>query len=121
MTPHGPTVVRLSFSRRFRRSISMKLSPICRVTTKLGYDPVQREFFRHSGLSVTPEARRVQPRLWIRRLVIWREPGRAIRDIALKPGLNIVWSPDSGSSESAPIGHGSGKTAFCRLLRYCLG
>jgi len=99
----------------------MKLSPICRVTSKLGYEPVQREFFRHSGLSVTPEPQRLQPRLWIRRLVIWREPGAVIRDITLRPGLNIVWSPDSGSSESAPIGHGSGKTAFCRLLRYCLG
>ena len=91
------------------------------MTTKLGCEPVQREFFRHSALSVTPEPNRLQPRLWIRRLVVWREPDKVIRDITLKPGLNIVWSPDSGSSESAPIGHGSGKTAFCRLLRYCLG
>src|ERR1019366_5091018 len=44
-----------------------------------------------------------------------------IREVTLRPGLNIVWSPDPGTSESAPIGHGSGKTTYCRLLRYCLG
>src|SRR5690349_17768069 len=107
MTPHGPTVVRLLFSRRFLKSIWTKLSPICRATTKLGCEPVQHEFFPHSGLSVTPEPQRLEPRLWIRRLAIWREPGAVIRDIRLRPGLNVVWSPDSGSSESAPIGHGS--------------
>jgi hypothetical protein len=62
----------------------------------------------------------------VRRLVIWSEPGSKVREIRLKPGLNIVWSPDaadrgkSNGSESS-LGHGSGKTLFCRLLRYCLG
>jgi predicted nucleic acid-binding Zn-ribbon protein len=64
--------------------------------------------------------------LWVRRLVIWREPGVPIREIRLRPGLNILWSPDpsdrtgpAGAAKS--LGHGSGKTLFCRLLRYCLG
>lgn len=61
------------------------------------------------------------PRLWVRRLVIWsssREP--PVRDIALRTGLNIVWSPDA-SNDGDHMGHGGGKTSFCRLVRYCLG
>jgi hypothetical protein len=62
----------------------------------------------------------------VRRLVIWSEPGSKVREILLRPGLNIVWSPDAadrGSSKgsASTLGHGSGKTLFCRLLRYCLG
>ena len=81
---------------------------------------MQRDLFSHSGFSITPEGGRREPRLWVRRLVIWREPGEIVRDVPLKPGLNVVWSPDPGTSDTA-IGHGSGKTTFCRLLRYCLG
>lgn len=57
----------------------------------------------------------------MRRLVIWTKPWDIIRDIPLRKGLNIVWSPDPGDDATQPIGHGSGKTTFCRLLRYCLG
>ena len=35
-----------------------------------------------------------QPRVWVRRIVLWSQPGQKIRDISLRPGLNIVWSPD---------------------------
>ncbi|MGA3310697.1 MAG: hypothetical protein ABSD08_19105 [Xanthobacteraceae bacterium] len=82
---------------------------------------MQHDLFPHVAFSITPEIGRDGPRLWVRHLVIWREPGTIIRSIALKPGLNIVWSPDPGASETAPIGHGGGKTMFCRLLRYCRG
>ena len=79
-----------------------------------------------SGLEIQPEAERSEPRLWIRRLVIWSEPGIVLREITLRPGLNILWAPDpadlpGGSVGQAVPGHGSGKTLFCRLLRYCLG
>ncbi|MGC4122843.1 MAG: hypothetical protein QM765_51380 [Myxococcales bacterium] len=62
----------------------------------------------------------------MRRLVIWSEPRTVLRDLRLRPGLNIVWSPDPadrGGSEdlAGSLGHGAGKTLFCRLLRYCLG
>ena len=61
------------------------------------------------------------PRLWIRRLMIWRAvEEKPIRDIPLRPGLNIVWSPDA-EGEDGHMGHGGGKTSFCRLVRYCLG
>lgn len=66
-------------------------------------------------------AGRASPRLWIRRLAIFRDPQTIIRDVSLKPGLNIVWTPDMSSSGSRALAHGSGKTTFCRLLRTCLG
>lgn len=82
--------------------------------------PRQPDLLATSLDDVQPEAGRGEPRLWVRRLVIWRKPGDIIRDIALSPGLNIIWSPDSGRPNE-PMGHGGGKTSFCRLLRYCLG
>lgn len=89
--------------------------------------PQQPDLLGPPSLSVQPSQGQRGPRLWVKRLAIWDEPGgEKIRDIAFRPGLNIIWSPDSGdalSSESPAdaIGHGSGKTLFCRLLRYCLG
>ena len=67
-----------------------------------------------------PEGR-AGPRLWVRRLAIFRDPQTIIRDVPLKPGLNIIWTPDMSSSGSRALAHGSGKTTFCRLLRACLG
>lgn len=82
---------------------------------------MQHDLFPRPAFSITPEPGREEPRLWVRRLVIWGEPGQIIRSIELKPGLNVVWSRDPGSNQAGPIGHGGGKTMFCRLLRYCLG
>lgn len=89
--------------------------------------PQQRELFEPPELSLTIPEGLKEPRLWVRRLAIWEAPGgRKIRDIPLRPGLNIVWSPDGLDGDDPEesvraIGHGSGKTLFCRLLRYCLG
>lgn len=88
--------------------------------------PGQLDLIGHDGLSIMPEAGRSEPRFWVRRLVIWSEPGEVIREITLRPGLNIIWSPDPADgtgvlSEEDTLGHGSGKTLFCRLIRYCLG
>jgi hypothetical protein len=86
----------------------------------------QSELFPEPAVVVRPSGTRGEPRLWVRRLAIWEKPGTVIRDISLRRGLNIVWSPDPGV-ESAIVGrgdesgHGAGKTLFCRLLRYCLG
>lgn len=62
-----------------------------------------------------------EPRLWIRRFAIFDQPGSLLRDVALRPGMNIVWTPDSAHGDEGALGHGSGKTMFCRLLRACLG
>lgn len=67
-----------------------------------------------------PNGRR-EPRLWVRRLAIFEDPQTIRRDIPLKPGLNIVWTPDMSNSGQPSLAHGSGKTTFCRLLRACLG
>lgn len=89
--------------------------------------PQQPDLLDPQLLTVTPAGGLEGPRLWVRRLVIWKEPGgEKVRDIELRPGLNIVWSPD-GADDAAlvgqtnAVGHGSGKTLFCRLVRYCLG
>jgi hypothetical protein len=87
--------------------------------------PRQPDLFGHAALTVQPESGRAQPRLWVRRLTIWSDSDTRIRDIELRPGLNIIWSPDpsdqSNSGDTDYLGHGSGKTLFCRLLRFCLG
>src|SRR4051812_17710248 len=81
---------------------------------------MQPELFERPGFTIKPEAGRTAPKLWVRRLVICRTPNEIIRDVSLRPGLNVIWSPDS-LEENSPIGHGGGKTTFCRLLRFCLG
>ena len=86
----------------------------------------QLDLLPRSGVEVKPEPGRTEPRFWVRRLVIWEKPETLLREIELRPGLNIIWSPDPADrgttqeSESV-LGHGSGKTLFCRLLRYMLG
>ena len=67
-----------------------------------------------------PEGR-AGPRLWVRRLAIFKDRQTIVRDVSLKPGLNIIWTPDMSSSGRRALAHGSGKTTFCRLLRACLG
>ncbi|MBZ5505143.1 MAG: hypothetical protein LAO78_06630 [Acidobacteriia bacterium] len=86
----------------------------------------QGALFPDPATTVIFDKKRNEPRLWVRRLVIWEKPGEVIRDIPLRRGLNIIWSPDPGASKAdlglnAGSGHGAGKTLFCRLLRYCLG
>lgn len=90
---------------------------------------MQLEMFEPPGLQVKPKEGSRQPRLWLRRFVIWPEPGaEPIQDRTFGPGLNIIWSPDPvdrsarDADEPPPgPGHGAGKTLVCRLLRYCLG
>lgn len=88
----------------------------------------QPDLFVDAPMTVTPRVGETEPRLWVRRLTLWKDRKTPIRDIALRPGLNIVWSPDPADAADAAdaasnnrLGHGSGKTLFCRLLRYCLG
>lgn len=86
----------------------------------------QRELFSEPNTTLRVDPAQGQPLLWVRRLVLWSEPGKIIRDVPLRRGLNIVWSPDPGADAaelgtSSGSGHGAGKSLFCRLLRYCLG
>ena len=81
----------------------------------------QRDLFAPSHQSPKAPLGRSGPRLWVRRLAIFKDPATIIRDVSLKPGLNIIWTPDMANSGSGALAHGSGKTTFCRLLRACLG
>jgi hypothetical protein len=80
----------------------------------------QGELFPKADATVRLDASRGEPRLWVRRIVLWEKPGEIIRDIRLRQGLNIIWSPDPGADQAelgldAGSGHGAGKTLFCRL------
>lgn len=61
------------------------------------------------------------------RLLIYRSlrPLSEIRDIPLRPGLNLVWArePDhrDGLATLQRAGHGVGKSTFCLMLRCLLG
>lgn len=83
---------------------------------------MQHNLFRNvtPDLNLEPVPGRSEPRLWVRRLIIWRDKNEVLREITLRPGLNVIWSPDA-VADGVSIGHGGGKTTFCRLLRYCLG
>jgi hypothetical protein len=86
----------------------------------------QGELFPKAEVTIKLDSSRGEPRVWVRRIVLWEKPGEIIREIRLRRGLNIIWSPDPGAMQAelgldAGSGHGAGKTLFCRLLRYCLG
>lgn len=86
----------------------------------------QEELFLKPELTISVHASRRDPPLWVRRFVLWAQAGEVIRDVPLRRGLNVIWSPDPGSAaanvgQNADSGHGAGKTLLCRLLRYCLG
>ena len=88
--------------------------------------PKQLDLIGSNPFQISQAGGITAPRLWVRHLKIWQEPDNdPIRDIKLRPGLNIIWSPDgtndASGEQNAAIGHGSGKTLFCRLIRYCLG
>ena len=69
-----------------------------------------------------------EPLFWVREIRLlskWGAEGTdEIRRISLRQGLNIVWSPPrevTDNEDQRISGHASGKTTFCRMLRYVLG
>lgn len=90
----------------------------------------QTHFFAKVGRIITPDKDREDPGLWFREIRILRklETGDAneVRRVTLRRGLNIVWAEPEESDEpelygDGLSGHASGKTLFCRILRYILG
>ena len=62
---------------------------------------------------IRPEAGRKTPVFWVKRIRVVRElkPGDdvIVRDVTLRPGLNVVWAPAllteaNGSSRTASLG-----------------
>jgi len=74
---------------------------------------------------------RPNPVFWIRRLDILRDldgtENSAVRTLHLHRGLNVLWAKPEDASLPTELfqggisGHASGKTTFCRLLRFVLG
>lgn len=90
----------------------------------------QLNFFGRLGKPIAPDSGRAEPLLWFREVRLLRklEAGEAneVRRITLRRGLNIVWAPPEEGDETELYGdglsgHASGKTLFCRILRYLLG
>ncbi len=91
----------------------------------------QSTFFAKLGREISPNASRCEPMLWFRELRILRKlvPGgfpNEVRKVTLRRGLNIVWAPPEEGEipelyGDGLSGHASGKTLFCRVLRYLLG
>ena len=91
----------------------------------------QLDFYRAFARTVTPVASRPSPQVWFRQLVIMRKldaaPESLVRRIPLRRGLNVLWAQPEDPTKEVRMyedglsGHASGKTLFCRLLRYLLG
>lgn len=82
---------------------------------------MQPDLFQPSEIEFNLPEGQQGPRLWVQRLALWRDPQTLLRDVELRRGVNIIWSPDLSMNETGATPHGSGKTTFCRLIRYCLG
>ncbi len=79
---------------------------------------------------IRPDAHRLWPVVWVRELRLTRElkqEGEVIRSLTLQPGLNILWAKPADRDKKPELyedgmsGHATGKTTFCRLIRYVLG
>jgi len=91
----------------------------------------QIEFpFLHPPISLQPEKERATPRIWIEHIAIHRalpvNEETLLRRMTLRRGLNILWAEPNQSNDDANArvrisGHATGKTTFCRFLRYLLG
>lgn len=82
---------------------------------------MQPDFFQPEEIEFTLPDGQQGPRLWVRRVALWQDTSTLLRDIPLRPGVNIIWSPDLSTNGKGATPHGSGKSTFCRLIRYCLG
>jgi len=75
-------------------------------------------------LSLAPGKGCEEPAVWLRKLAVhmdWPAKGTLLREIALRRGLNVLWAePAPRGTKNRVSGHATGKTTFCRLVRYVL-
>jgi hypothetical protein len=65
------------------------------------------------------------PVVWLKGLAVHSEwpaqDGTLLREMRLRRGLNILWAqPAQAGTKNRLSGHATGKTTFCRLVRYIL-
>lgn len=82
---------------------------------------MQHSLFEPQQIVLTPPQGLNGPAFWIRRIALFKDAQTVLRDVSLRKGVNIIWSPDLSTNENGATPHGSGKSTFCRLIRYCLG
>ena len=85
----------------------------------------------NSPVSLKPASGRREPVVWVKTLAIYKDwpltKDNQLRTLHLHKGLNILWAkagapnPDNPARPSKISGHATGKTTFCRLVRYVLG
>src|ERR1041384_3850892 len=88
-------------------------------------------FERDASMHIQPDSSRAQPVVWVRELILLKKFDAAkeneIQRIRLHRGINILWAKPEKRTKKPKLGqrgtsgHASGKTLFCRLLRYVLG
>ena len=94
-------------------------------------DP-QLNFLGDLSRDVMPDTVRTEPRIWFREIAVVRTldnstGGNEVQRIRMRRGLNILWAPPEDETKAVRMyedgisGHASGKTLFCRLLRFLLG
>lgn len=76
-------------------------------------------------VSLAPAPGCEAPVVWVKTLAVhsdWpTESGTLLREIKLHRGLNILWAqPAKSGTKNRTSGHATGKTTFCRLIRYVL-
>lgn len=95
-------------------------------------DDPQLTFLKKLSREVVPDGARPAPQLWFREVAIVRtldntKDDNEVRRIRLRRGLNILWAPPEDATKTVRMyedglsGHASGKTLFCRLMRFLLG
>ena len=88
-------------------------------------------FDRDAADHVRPDPLREHPVVWVKELILLKklEPANEniIQRITLRRGINILWAKPEKRTKKPKLGqrgtagHASGKTLFCRLIRYVLG
>ncbi len=86
--------------------------------------------YLHPPVPLKPTKERRVPSIWIETLAIYRAlpicEKTLLRRVKLRRGMNILWAePNRSTGTDQPrvriSGHATGKTTFCRFLRYILG
>jgi len=87
-------------------------------------------FDRDASEHIRPDATREHPVVWVKELILLKKfdpAAEKIQHIKLHRGINILWAKPEKRTKKPMLGqrgtagHASGKTLFCRFIRYVLG
>lgn len=96
-------------------------------------DKNETTFLDRLDRPIKPSPEIAEPFLWFENLYLVKKLGSGlsksnlVRNFELRRGLNVLWAEPEDPETSAGLygdgiaGHSTGKTLFCRILRYLLG